>query len=288
MFPASFEYHTPGTIDEAVSLLKQHPDDAKLIAGGHSLLPMMKLRFAQPAHLVDLRKISGLSGIREIDGAVLIGATTTHRMIETSAVLTRRIPILPEAAHLIGDPLVRNRGTIGGSLAHADPAADLPAVILALGAELKVLGQKGTRTIKSEAFFTGLLTTALTPEEVITEIRIPDLPAGTGTAYTKHPHPASRFAVVGVAAVITIDGKTIKRARVGITGVGEHAVRGMAVENALSGKSPDDAMLAAAAAHAADGLELRADSQGPVDYKKDLLTRFTLTALTRAVARAKT
>ena len=286
MYPAPFEYHTPGTVDEAVSLLKQHGDDAKVLAGGHSLLPLMRLRFAQPGHLVDLRKISGLSGIREIDGGVLIGATTTHRMLETSAVLMRRIPILPEAARLIGDALVRNRGTIGGSLAHADPGADLPAVILALGAELTVVGQKGTRTIKCESFFTGVLTTALAPEEVITEIRIPDLPPGTGTAYAKHPHPASRFAVVGVAAVLTLDGKTIRHARVAITGVADHAVRATAVENALTGQGAGDEALSAAAAHAADGLELRGDSQGPPEYKKALVTRYTLTALTRAAARA--
>jgi aerobic carbon-monoxide dehydrogenase medium subunit len=287
MYPAAFEYHTPGTVDEAVTLLKQHPDDAKLLAGGHSLLPMMKLRFATPKHLVDIRKIPGLSGIREIDGAVLIGATTTHYMLESSDVLRRKLPMLAEAAHLIGDPLVRNMGTIGGSLAHSDPSADLPAVIIALGAELKVLGTKGTRTVKSEALCTGLMTTCLGADEVITEIRIPDLPAHTGTAYVKHPHPASRFAVVGIAAALTVEGKTIKRARIGITGLGTHATRATAMENALTGKPADESTLEAASRHAADGIDVREDLQGSVAYKTALAARQAMVALTRAAGRVR-
>src|SRR6266849_858686 len=199
MYPAPFEYHGPSTVAEAVALLGQWQDDAKLIAGSQSLVPMMKLRLVQPKHVIDLRKVPGLVGVSESDGALIIGALTTHRAIETSEIARSRLPILSAAAGGSGDPQVRNLGTVGGSLAHADPAADWPAVVLALGAELKAVGPKGARTIKADDFFKDLLTTALGPDEILTEIRVPGLPAHTGTAYLKHPHPASRFAVVGVA-----------------------------------------------------------------------------------------
>src|ERR671923_1337244 len=166
MYPASFEYHRAGSVDEAVALLGQYGEDAKLLAGGHSLIPLLKLRFARPGHLIDVRKIPGMAGVREESNAIVIGAGTTHRQLATSSVLWSRLPIVAEAAAIIGDPLVRNMGTIGGSLAHADPGADLPAVMLAGGAEIVLVGSAGRRTVNAEDFFVGLMETALRPTDV--------------------------------------------------------------------------------------------------------------------------
>ncbi|MBI2152686.1 MAG: xanthine dehydrogenase family protein subunit M, partial [Candidatus Rokubacteria bacterium] len=234
MYPAQFDYHSPASVQEAISLLGRLKDDAKVLAGGHSLIPMMKLRLAQPKHLIDLRKVPGLSGIKEDGGAIAIGALTTHYAAESSSLLKQKCPLLSETAGTIGDPQVRNMGTIGGSLAHADPAADYPAAVIALGADLVAEGPKGKRIIKVDDFFKGLLTTALQPDDILVEIRIPSWPAGTGMAYMKFPHPASRFAVVGVAVVLTVDGKgACSKAGVGITGAGTKAVRAKGVEAAL-------------------------------------------------------
>ncbi|MBI3989927.1 MAG: xanthine dehydrogenase family protein subunit M [candidate division NC10 bacterium] len=288
MYPATFEYHTPGSVNEAVSLLDRYKDEAKLLAGGHSLIPIMKLRLAQPKHLIDLRKIQGLSGIREAGGAIVIGALTTHWMVESSDLLKQTLPILPEAAGQIGDMQVRNMGTIGGSLAHADPAADLPAVILALGAELKAMGPKGERTTKAEDFFVDLLTTALQPNEVLTEIRIPLPLPKTGGAYEKYPHPASRYAVVGVAALLTVDRRdTVQSASIGITGIGSKATRARAAEQYLIGKAPDNDALKTAAERATEGISIRADLQGSAEYKAHLAKVYTRRALTRALERAR-
>ncbi len=288
MYPATFEYHRAASVEEAVGLLARYKDDAKLLAGGHSLIPMMKLRLAQPKHVVDIRRIGGLSGVREEGGAIVVGALTPHYAIESSASLKQKCAVLPEAAGMIGDPQVRNLGTIGGSLAHADPAADWPAVVLALGAELKATGPKGARTIKADDFFKGLLTTALAPDEMLTEIRIPAAAAGTGTAYIKHPHPASRFPVVGVAAAVTLggDGKCTA-ARVGVTGVGSTATRAKGVEAALVGKTLDAGTIQAAAAKAADGIDISADLQGSIEYKRHLTHVYARRAIEAAAARAK-
>src|SRR5437867_430233 len=245
MYPAQFEYHTPGTVKDALALLGKLGDDAKLLAGGHSLLPAMKLRLAQPKHLVDLRKVPGLSGIKEEGGMLVIGAMTTHYAIESSAVVKAKCPVLAATAGLIGDPMVRNMGTIGGSLAHADPAADYPAVIIACGAEMVAEGPKGKRTIKADDFFKGLLTTALAADEILTEVRVPVCGPKVGCAYQKFPHPASRFAVVGVAAVLTMDGGKVSKAGIGITGAGTKAVRAKGVEAGLTGKALDDATVRA-------------------------------------------
>jgi aerobic carbon-monoxide dehydrogenase medium subunit len=287
MYPATFEYHRPGTVEEAVRLLASHKDDAKLLAGGHSLIPLMKLRLASPKHVVDIRKIGGLTGVREEGGAIVIGALTTHYAIESNATLKTKCPILTEAGAMIGDPQVRNWGTIGGSLAHADPAADWPAVVLALGAELVAQGPKGKRTIKADDFFKGLMTTALGPDELLTEIRIPAPSAGAGMAYVKHPHPASRFAVVGVAAVLSVSGGKCEKASVAITGAGSKATRAKGVEAALAGKPVDAQSLAAAAEKAADGIDASADLQGSVEYKQHLTRVYTRRALEAAAARAK-
>lgn len=286
MYPAAFEYHRAGTAEEAVALLTRYADDAKLLAGGHSLIPLLKLRFAQPAHLIDVRHIGALHGIRESGGCVVIGAATTHWKVATSDVIRRLVPIVAEAAALIGDPQVRNMGTIGGSLAHADPAADLPAVMLAVGAELVALGPKGSRTIKADEFFVDLLTTALAPNEIVTEIRIPVPAAGTGGAYEKYPHPASRYALAGAAVVVRVAGGAIAEARVGITGVSTKAVRATAVERALAGARADADAVRTAASHAGDGLELRSDTFGSADWRCAVLIACTRHAIERAVARA--
>ena len=258
-----------------------------MLAGGHSLVPLMKLRLSSPKHVIDLGKISGLSGIREDGGAIVIGAMTTYYAIESNASLKTKCPILPESAAQIGDPQVRNWGTIGGSIAHADPAADLPAVVVALGGEIKATGPKGARTIKVEDFFKDVMTTALGPDEVLTEIRLTAPVAGSGMAYLKHPHPASRFAVVGVAAIVTVSGGKCQQASVAITGVGPKASRAKGVEAALQGKTLDAASIAAAAEKAADGIQMSADLQGSVEYKQHLTRVYTRRALEAAAGRAR-
>ena len=287
MYPAQFDYHTPGTIREALDLLGRHKDDAKLLAGGHSLLPAMKLRLAQPKHLVDLRKVPGLSGIKEEGGTLVVGAMTTYYAIESSSVAKTKCPLLGQVAGQVGDPMVRNLGTIGGSLAHADPAADFPAAIIALGAEMVAEGPKGKRTIKADDFFKGLLTTALAEDEILTEVRVPATPAKTGVAYMKFPHPASRFAVVGVAAVLTVDAGKVGKASVGITGAGTKAVRAKGVEAAITGKAADAASIQAAAERAPEGVDVQADLQGSEDYKKHLLKVFAKRAMEAAAASVK-
>jgi carbon-monoxide dehydrogenase medium subunit len=285
MYPAQFEYHKAGTVKEAVDLLAKYKDEAKLLAGGHSLLPAMKLRLAQPKHLIDIGKVSGLAGVKEEGGTLVIGAMTTHYAIESSAVLKSKCPLLPEVAGHIGDPMVRNMGTLGGSLAHADPAADWPAAVIALGAELVAEGPKGKRTIKVDDFFKGLLTTALADDEILTEIRVPACGANVKCAYAKFPHPASRFAVVGVAAVLTLDGGKVSKASIGITGAGTRATRAKGVEAAIAGKPADAASIQAAASSAADGVDVQADLQGSVEYKQHLLRVFAKRAIEAAAAK---
>jgi carbon-monoxide dehydrogenase medium subunit len=289
MYPAPFEYHAPQSAEEAVALLQRYEDEAKLLAGGHSLIPVLKLRFAQPKHLIDVRRIPGLAGVREADGRVIIGATTTHWMLESSELLNRRLPILTEAAALIGDAQVRNMGTIGGSLAHADPAADLPAVMLAVGAEMVALGPRGRRTIAADDFFVSLLTTTLAADELLTEVRIP-LPTGrTGGAYQKYAHPASRYAVAGIAAMLTLDPQgAVSSARIGVTGLGPKAVRATAAEQSLMGSTPDAAAIERAARRVSEGIDVRADAVGPAPYKTQIATVYAGRALTRAAARART
>lgn len=285
MYPAQFEYHKASTVKEALDLLGKYKDEAKLLAGGHSLLPAMKLRLAQPKHLIDIGKVSGLSGVKEDGGTLVIGAMTTHYAIESSALLKSKCPLLPEVAGHIGDPMVRNMGTIGGSLAHADPAADWPAAAIALNADLVAEGPKGKRTIKADDFFKGLLTTALADDEILTEIRVPAAAANVKSAYVKFPHPASRFAVVGVAAVLTMDGGKVSNASIGITGAGSKAVRAKGVEAAITGKAADAASIQAAAEKGADGVDVQPDLQGSEEYKKHLLKVFSKRAIEAAAAK---
>jgi aerobic carbon-monoxide dehydrogenase medium subunit len=279
MYPASFDYKRPATVEEAIALLARHGDDAKLLAGGHSVIPAMKLRLARPGVVVDIGRIATLNYIREAGSAIAIGATTTHREIESSTLLQAKSPLLAETASHIGDMQVRNMGTIGGSLAHADPAADYPAAILALDAEIDLAGPRGTRTVKAPAFFVDLLQTAIGPDEILTEIRVP-LTAQT-VAYEKTEQKASGFALAGVAAVVGAEA-----IRVGITGVAATAYRAVAVEQALAGqRAPSAAVIAAAAVHAADGVEPLGDIHASPEFRAHLAEVNTRRAIERALAR---
>jgi len=287
MYPAAFDYHAPKNVKEALGLLGKLKDDAKVLAGGHSLIPMMKLRLAQPKHLIDLQKVPGLSGIKADGKALAIGAMTTHWEIESSSTVKSKLPVLAEVASVIGDPAVRNKGTIGGSLAHADPAADWPAAMIALGAELVCEGPKGKRKVAVDQWFLGLMATALKERELLVQVRVPLLPASSGAAYMKFPHPASRFAVVGVCAAVTLDKQGVcVSAGVGVTGAGTKAVRAKGVEAALKGKKLDAAAIEAAAQKAAEGVDVQADLQGSVEYKSHLCRVFAKRAITEAVKRA--
>jgi aerobic carbon-monoxide dehydrogenase medium subunit len=285
--PAAFDYHRATTVDEAIALLQQYGDEAKILAGGHSLLPTMKLRLAQPAHLVDIGRISGLSYIREDNGAVAVGAMTTYRTIELSDLLRSYFALLPEGTVMIGDQQVRNRGTIGGSIAHSDPAADTPGMVLALKADIIAQGPGGKRTIKADDFFMDLFATALRPDEVITEIRFAIPPARTGSAYSKLANKASHYAVAGCAAVVSLSGDgTCSAASVVITGASVKPTRASAVEAALLGKKLDEATVADAASHAADGLELVEDIHGSKAYRAQMSCVMAKRAILKAAQRA--
>lgn len=281
VFPTQFDYHRPGSVGEAVRYLKEHPD-AKILAGGHSLLPAMKLRLAAPAALVDLNTIADLRGIR-LDGDVRIGAMTTYQQLLDSAELKERLPIIHEAAYHLGDPQVHARGTLGGSLAHADPAADLTAVVLALNGSVTAVGASGERSIAAEDLFVDLLTTSLATDEVITEITIPAVAGRVGMSYLKHRHPASGYAVVGVAAVLEMgDGDTVKSARIAVTGATSKATRATAAESALAGQSLSDETIANAANAAPEGLELNGDLYASEEYRRHLVTVYTRRAIESA------
>jgi carbon-monoxide dehydrogenase medium subunit len=288
MIPAPFEYHAAKSLDEALRLLERHGDEAKVLAGGHSLLPLMKLRLASPRFLVDIGRLRGLSYIRLEGEHVLIGGLTSHAEIEASDLLRGRCPLLPETAAEIGDVQVRNRGTIGGSLAHADPAADYPASILALDAEMVATSSAGKRAIPAAEFFVDLLTTALRHGEILTEVRIPVLGPRTGTAYAKLHQPASGFAVVGVAARVTMGkGGKIESAALGITGLGAKAYRAAAVEKALRGKKTSPKVLADAVRNVAQGVDPLSDIHASAEYRREMAAVFARRALERAIARAQ-
>jgi aerobic carbon-monoxide dehydrogenase medium subunit len=287
MIPSEFQYFAPGTVDEAVGLLQQHGDDAKILAGGHSLLPAMKLRLAQPGVLIDVGKIESLKGIA-VDGNVTIGAGTTYHAIETSDSVRAACGVLAECVGQIGDIQVRNRGTIGGSLAHADPAADLPAVALALGATVNAKGPSGDRTIGADDLFVEMLTTALDPNEIITSVTFPALGKGEGAAYAKLRHPASRYAIVGVAAYVRLGGDgNVAAARIAVTGAGPKATRQTDAEAALSGSSGDEAAVAAAADKSGEGMDYLGDIHASEEYRRAMVKVYTRRALTQALARAR-
>jgi carbon-monoxide dehydrogenase medium subunit len=285
--PAAFDYHPAQTLDEAIALLQEYGDEAKILAGGHSLIPAMKLRLSQPGHLIDIGRIKGLDYIREEEGAISIGAKTTYTQLERSETLKRVLPILPECAAIIADQQVRNRGTLGGSIAHSDPASDMPGVVLALKGEIVVQGPGGKRTIAADDFFIGTFTTALEADEIVTELRFAIPPAHTGGAYEKLANKASHYAIAGCAAVITLDGSgTCSAASIVITGSAMQTTRAAAVEAALVGKKLDEATVAEAASHAAEGLDLVADIHGSEEYRRQMTAVVTRRAILKALERA--
>ncbi len=286
MIPAQFEYHAPSSLQEAIGLLQSHGDEAKVLAGGHSLLPLLKLRFAAPGHLVDITKIPGLAGIRDEGSSIVIGALTTHQEVESSSLLREKLPLLPEVVAEVADVQVRNRGTFGGSLAHADPAADIPAAALALDAEIMALGPGGSRTIRAADFFTGVLSSALGPDEILTEVRIPVPGGSTGYAYQKVPNMASHYAIVGVAARVTLSGGTVGSAAIAVTGAAGVPYRASAAEAALAGRALDDAAFEAAAEAAANGVSALSDIHASAEYRLHLVRVHTRRALRRAAANA--
>jgi len=288
MIPAQFDYLAPATLAEALAMLGQHADEAKILAGGHSLIPAMKLRLATPQVLIDIGRIKDLSYIREEAGEIRIGAMTTHYQLESSGRLREICPLLPECAAQIGDVQVRNKGTIGGSLAHSDPAADWPAAIIALDAKMVAVGAGGERLISANDFFVDMLTTSLGAGEILREIRI-SIPAGNvGQAYLKVPQPASGFAVVGVAVNLTRDqGGKCQSAGVGITGVASKAYRAAGVEQALTGIALDEQTISKAASHSTDGVSVNGDLYASDTYRRHLAQVYTRRAIEAAVSRTK-
>ena len=283
MIPATFDYLRASSVADAIRLLGEHGDDAKLLAGGHSLIPMMKLRLATPATLIDITGIGGLDGIAADGGTIAIGALTKHASLAASSMLRTQAPVLWDAANDLGDPQVRNRGTIGGASAHGDPSADYPAVLLALDATFTLAGAKGERTLGAREFFRGMFDTALDPHELLTKITFAAAPK---SAYVKFHHPASHYAVVGAAVALTMNGGRIGSARVAITGIGDAAFRAEGVERALAGVDPGDAAaVEAACANAAHGVEARSDTFASAHYRSAMADVFTARALTKAAAR---
>ena len=286
MYSAGFDYYRARTIAEATALLRKHKG-ARVLAGGHSLLPAMKLRLTSPKALIDIGSIKGLSGIALRGKSVWIGATTTHAELASSSVLHKACPVLAEAAGEIGDLQVRNRGTIGGSIAHADPAADLPTVLVALGATVVAKGPKGERKIPAEKFFVDLFTTALKPGEIVAAILVPPYGKGTGAAYLKHRHPASSFAVVGVAALVEVSGGKCERVALTIGGVTTNPVRAASAEKALSGARPNQAAISAAAAKVAEAItDPLSDLYASGEYRVHLASVLAGRALAAAIERA--
>ena len=287
MIPPAFEYLRPKTIPEALAFLEQHGDDAKILSGGQSLIPMMKLRLARPAFLVDLNRISGLSYIKEDGGFLKIGGLTREADIESSSLVRTKYALLFDTAGVIADPQVRNLATVGGNLAHGDPANDHPATMMALGAQVVATGKKGERVIPVDSFFVSLFTTALEPGEILTEIRIPVPPPKSGGAYIKVERKVGDFATAAVAAQVTLDDKgAVAKAGIALTNAGPTPIRAKKAEDFLRGKKPDAATIAQAALLAADNAQPSSDLRGPAEYKKGLIKELAKRAITRAVERA--
>src|SRR5262252_7917349 len=287
MIPPSFEYLRPSTVKEAVALLQQHGDAAKILSGGQSLIPMMKLRIARPEYVIDINRIPGLEYIKEDGGYLAIGGLTREADLESSDLIRTKFPIIHDTAGFIADPQVRNMATVGGNLAHGDPANDHPATMLALGAQVVATGPTGERVVPIEEFFVSLFTTALQPDEIVTEIRIPAPAARAGGAYLKLERKVGDFATAGVAAQVTLDDKgACQKVGIGLTNVGPTPLKAGQAENFLRGKKADQANIEQAAALAAADAQPSSDLRGPAEYKKALVKELTRRALTRAVERA--
>lgn len=287
MIPAPFDYHAPKTLSEAVALLGRYRDEAKVLSGGQSLLPLLKIRLGQAAHLVDIGKIPGLEYIKEEGGYLKIGGRTRESVLERSDLIRSKYPILADTTAVIADPLVRNLATVGGNLAHGDPANDHPATMLALGAMIVATGPKGERTIPVGEFFAGLFTTALAPDEILTEIRIPVPPPKSGGAYVKLERKVGDFATAAAAAQITLgrDG-TIERAGIALTNAGPTPIKATDAEVYLKGKMPDAAAIAEASRRASQAASPTADRRGSVEYKREMARVLAARALKKAVLRA--
>jgi carbon-monoxide dehydrogenase medium subunit len=285
MIPAAFDYDRPSSVDEALALLSSHAGGAKVLAGGQSLLPLMKLRVAHIERLIDIGRLDELRGIHPLpDGRLAVGALTTYReLLESPAAM--RYGVMRDALPHVGDVQVRNRGTVGGAIAHADPASDLPAILLALEAEAVARSVGGERTIPATAFFEGAFQTVLRPDELLTAVILPAPREDAGSAYRALEQRASGYSIAGVAAVVFVDGGTIREALVGITGVGEVAYRAGAVEAALAGSDGSRASLAAAAAHATDGVTVNSDIHADAEYRAAMAAVYTRRALEAALAR---
>ncbi len=288
MIPPSFDYHVPDSVNDAIGMLQKYGSEAKILSGGMSLIPLMKLRLAEPAHLIDINRISGLDYIKESDGFLKIGALAREVDLEKSELVRSKYPLLLDTTLVIADPLVRNRATIGGNLAHGDPANDHPATMLALEAEIVVVGSQGERKIPVTSFFTDLFTTALSSGEILTEIRIPIPPPGSGGAYFKLERKVGDFATAGVAAQLTVGKDDVcERAGIGLTNVGLTPVKARRAEEALRGKKIDGESIKRVAQLAAQESEPTADLRGSQEYKRDLVRVLAIRALDRALERSR-
>lgn len=287
MIPPAFDYHAPSTIPEAIALLTRYRDTAKVLSGGQSLLPLLKLRLGAAEHVVDIGRIPGLEYVEERGGLLRIGGCTRESALERSELVRTRYPILLDTAKVIADPLVRNRATVGGNLAHGDPANDHPATMLVLGAQIAAVGPKGERAIPIDGFFKGLFATALEPDEILTEIRIPIPPPRSGGAYVKLERKVGDFATAAAAAQVTLAGSgAVERAGIALTNVGPTPVRAAAAEAYLRGKRPDEAVLDEAARLAGEAASPKADRRGSVEYKREMARVMARRALETAVARS--
>lgn len=288
MIPAAFDYHAPRTLEEAVGLLERHGDDAKVLFGGQSLLPLLKLRLGAAGHLVDIGRIPGLEYVEERDGWLAIGGRTRESALEHSELIRGKYPLLADTTAVIADPLVRNLATVGGNLAHGDPANDHPAAMMALGAQVLATGPRGTRTIAIDDFFLGLFQTALEPDEILTEIRVPQPPPRSGGAYRKLERKVGDFATAAAAVQVTLGtGGKVERVGIALTNAGATPIRAAAAERFLTGKKPTAAAIAEAARLAAAAASPTADRRGAVEYKRAMARVLTARALERAVERAK-
>jgi len=286
MLPAPFEYHAPRSMDEALGLLDDLGEDAKILAGGQSLIPLLKLRFASPGHLVDINKIKDLDYLEERDGTLRIGPLFRHKSAERSSLLASRYQVMSDAAPQIADPIIRNRGTIAGSVAHADPSGDWGTVLLALDADIVLRSKSGSRTVKARDFFSGPFSTALQPNEILSEIRIAAAKRQAGGAYLKLERKVGDFATVAVAVHLQMDDGKVGSAGIGLTAVGPQNIKAERAEAALRGARLDDATIKQAAALAAEAAEPRADHRGSVEYKRNVVRVFTERGLKRAYERA--
>ncbi len=287
MIPQSFEYFRPETVSEAIALLQEHGDSAKILSGGQSLIPMMKVRLARPEYIIDINRLADLQYIKEEGGYLKIGGLTREADLDSSSLIRSKYPIIQDTAATIADPQVRNLATVGGNLAHGDPANDHPATMLALGAEIIATGQGGARTIPITDFFLSVFTTALEHGEILTEIRIPIPPSGSGGAYFKLERKVGDFATVGVAAQVTLDGGGVcRRAGIGLTNVGATPIKAGKAESFLVGKAVDEEQISQAARLAAEEAQPSSDLRGPAEYKVSMIRELTKRALVRASERA--